>query len=199
MANHSCNPNASAVPGFPGTLRALKDIAEGEEVTITYGKEKTKFRCRCETCEVRRARYSLRMSSTDGSAVEFLRKRVKSFGKSRSSSESSGCVEDGDDASDDSRDRAEVRSVGWFGNATSTFRRMGRGKRYWNSTEGDGQERPAKKTYDPWGTLMRSLRGGANDGEEAPSLGQRMRVYIDDCKKGIAHWLGWTASTSRTE
>lgn len=79
MANHSCNPNASAVPGFPGTLRALRDIAESEEVTITYGTEKAKFRCRCEACEARRARYSLGMSSVDGSAVDFLRKRVKEF------------------------------------------------------------------------------------------------------------------------
>lgn len=168
MANHSCKPNASVVPGYPGTLKALRDIAESEEVTITYGKEETKFRCRCETCEARRARYLLGMLSTNGSAVDFLRKRVRGFGNGRSSNESS--------------DRAEVRSVGWAG--TSTFRRMRRGERHSSSTEDGGPKRPAKN-------------GGADDDEEASSLGQRMGVYIHDCKTGVSRWFGWVAPSSR--
>lgn len=66
---------------------------------------------------------------------------------------------------------------------------MGRGNRDLTSTDDDG----------PWESLMRSLHGGANDSEEAPNLGRKMRVYIHDCKKGIARWFGWIASSSNKE
>ncbi|CAI4216682.1 unnamed protein product [Parascedosporium putredinis] len=46
MANHSCAPNACAAPGNPGTLRALRDIAEGDEITIMYTKRNARFKCR---------------------------------------------------------------------------------------------------------------------------------------------------------
>ena len=96
MANHSCGPNSSAVAGFPGVLRALRDIPEGEEVTIDYNKRKARFRCRCMACEARRARrFSLGMSS-DGSAGDYIKRKFRSLGMSRSSVDTTG-DEDGDD------------------------------------------------------------------------------------------------------
>lgn len=195
MANHSCSPNASAAPGFPGTLRALRDIAEDEEVTITYGKEKAKFRCRCQTCQARRARYSLATSSTAGIAADFLRKRVKGFGKTRSSSELPGRAKDGHGDTDNGQDH-----LGWFENAASAFRRMRRGKRDRSSTEDDDFEDPAKKTRGPWKYLGRSsLYGDTNHGQDAPGLAQRIRMYIHDCKAEVARWFGWIISGSRQE
>ncbi|SPO00895.1 uncharacterized protein DNG_03643 [Cephalotrichum gorgonifer] len=104
MANHSCNPNACAVPRNPGTLKALRDIPKDDEVTISYARDKAAFRCRCDTCNARRrTRFSIPMSSTDGSAVGYIRKKVGSLRRSLSSRESSASDygEDDDDGIDD--------------------------------------------------------------------------------------------------
>ncbi|KAL2110544.1 hypothetical protein VUR80DRAFT_1022 [Thermomyces stellatus] len=200
MANHSCNPNAFAVPGSPGTLRALRDIREGEEVTITYGKDKARFSCRCEVCGARRARYSLGMSSTDSTTGDFIRKGITSLGRSRSSRESSSRVEDDDgDAkdADSGQHRADGPSIGLLENTASAFRSFGRAKQRSTSAEHDGPVRPAKKAYDGQGALFRSPRGGADDGDGALSVRQKMRAYIEGCKTEIGRWFGRAASISR--
>lgn len=106
MANHSCAPNACAAPGNPGTLRALKDIAEGDEITIMYTKQNARFKCRCEVCVSRsRPRFGASRSTSEGSggAVTqlFARSRARRTGTGGSSGgQSSGPGETSTNASD---------------------------------------------------------------------------------------------------
>lgn len=182
MANHSCDPNASAVPGFPGILRAVRDIPEGEEVTINYGKKKAKFKCRCEACEGRRARYSLGISSTDGSAGDYIKRKARGFRMSRSSVEiSAGDEDDGD---------GDGPSPGWFGNTASTLRRLGRGKKDSTSGQDDDSESPAQNTHSGWGGFVGSSQGGADEGEATPRLRKRLGAYIIERKTEAGRWLG---------
>jgi uncharacterized protein len=61
-ANHSCRPNAQPVARKGRlTLRALRPILQGEEITFDYGDEYfalffKKSGCRCADCRVRGAR-----------------------------------------------------------------------------------------------------------------------------------------------
>lgn len=94
VANHSCLPNASAVAGHPGTLRALRDIAEGEEVTIMYTNGNLRFRCRCEECTRRsqsRLRDRLRSSEGSGGVVSLFAGRSRSR-RRRNSTEGSSTI-----------------------------------------------------------------------------------------------------------
>lgn len=57
FVNHDCNPNCSfSRKGKKISLRAIKDIHPGQEVTVTYAKNYFGYRnreCRCVTCEIR--------------------------------------------------------------------------------------------------------------------------------------------------
>lgn len=144
LANHSCEPNASAVPGLPATLRALGDIPEGEEVTITYSKEKARFKCRCDACERRRVSFLRRKGSADGSAAEYLRRKFGSLGRSRSSKETS--TGDDDEEYDDDRawDAYGGGAIGWLKGTDSSIRRMGSGRQDESSALDESPERLAE-------------------------------------------------------
>lgn len=144
LANHSCEPNASAVPGLPATLRALRDILEGEEVTIAYSKDKARFKCRCDACERRRGSLLRRKGSVDGSTAEYLRRQFGSIGKSRSSRETST----GDDEDEYYDDRASGDFSGgamrWLKSTASSIRRVGAGKQDESPAQDESSERPAE-------------------------------------------------------
>ncbi|KAF5116872.1 hypothetical protein DV454_001400 [Geotrichum candidum] len=57
FVNHDCSPNCSfSRKGKRISLRAIKNISPGQEVTVTYAKNYFGYRnreCRCVTCEVR--------------------------------------------------------------------------------------------------------------------------------------------------
>jgi hypothetical protein len=64
--NHSCRPNSEAelVRGKM-MYRAVKNIAEGDEITVDYGKKYKalyfgKTGCRCAACRARRAKNAVR-------------------------------------------------------------------------------------------------------------------------------------------
>ena len=179
IVNHSCNPNASAVPGFPATLKALRDIPSGEEVTITYGKEKTRFRCRCEVCEERRARYFVGIPSTDGSAGGYIRRRVRSFGKSRSSGESSSAGDEGCAAGDADDANGDEDQAGCEREDSCP-------------TPANGPQRPARKIRGGWAGFLTFLQRGANGGEAVPRLRDKLRAFIDHSKAEMGRWFGGT-------
>lgn len=143
LANHSCEPNASAVPGLPATLRALRDIPEGEEVTVTYSKEKVRFKCRCDACERRRGSFLRRKSSVDGSAAEYIKRKFGSIGKSRSSRETSA-GDDDDEYDDRASGSYSSGAVGWLKSTASSIRRMGGGRQDGSSARDESSERPAE-------------------------------------------------------
>ncbi len=58
LLNHDCNPSALFVPAAVSgrvfiTVVARRDIYDGAEITISYGKRYFKGNCRCQTCSKR--------------------------------------------------------------------------------------------------------------------------------------------------
>jgi len=108
--NHSCRPNAeSDVNTRKRTvhIRAIKDIAPGEEINYDYGTEYFKeylkpIGCKCDSCERKRAK--LRAEAVAGKTAARKTPAGKNRAKSRTSKTKAGTAK----AADISRGRANA-------------------------------------------------------------------------------------------
>lgn len=153
MTNHSCEPNAHAVVGFPGTLKAIKEIPEGEEVTISYGKKISGFRCQCDRC-ARRSRNPLRAPSSVGSTVvDAIWRTAKAIWSSPSSKKSRVDNDDDEDEDEDGEDHDGDSSDGDDDDSTGNgwLRLAGFGVWKTNPRKGDPSSEPDGDSKRPAG------------------------------------------------